>query len=49
MIANGGTPHRVSKRSIPYRTGAGKSIETRNGSFRDALESDETIVFYRID
>ncbi len=49
LIANGGTPHRVSKRSIPYRTASGTVIETRNGAFRDALDSDETIVFYRID
>jgi hypothetical protein len=49
LIANGGTPHRVSKRSIPYRAGDGKAIATRNGSFRDALDSDEPIVFYRID
>ena len=49
QIANGGTPHRVSKRSSPYRAGEGESIATRNGSFRAALDSDETIVFYRID
>ena len=49
LIANGGTPHRVSKRSIPYRAASGTAIETRNGAFRDALDSDETIVFYRID
>ena len=49
LIANGGSPHRVSKRSLPYQTGRGEAIETRNGAFRDELESDETIVFYRID
>jgi hypothetical protein len=49
LIANGGTPHRVSKRSIPYRAASGTAIETRNGAFRDTLHSDETIVFYRID
>ena len=49
LIANGGTPHRVSKRSTPSRTGSETAVATRNGSFRDSLDSGETIVFYRID
>ena len=49
LIANGGVEHRVSRRSIPDGSSRGTSIVTTDGAFRDALDSGETIVFYRID
>ena len=47
LVANGGTEHRVSRWSPDTATGT--TIETKNGAFRDTLDSDETIVFYRVD
>jgi len=49
LIANGTTTHRVSKRSVPDRGADATTIVTTDGSFRDALDSGETIVFYQID
>jgi hypothetical protein len=49
LIANGTTTHRVSKRSVPDRASDATTILTTDGSFRDALDSGETIVFYQID
>jgi len=49
LISNGGREHRVSKRTIPDGAPPGTVVPTQGGSFRDALESEETIVFYRID
>jgi hypothetical protein len=49
LIANGGREHRVSKASAPGTTGGGAASRTSDGTFRDTLESTETIVFYRFD
>jgi hypothetical protein len=49
LISNGGVEHRVSKRTTPGLAPAENPIPTRDGAFRDSLESGESLVFYRID
>ncbi len=49
LISNGGAEHRVSKRTIPSASPSGTAIKTQDGAFRDELDSEEAIVFYRID
>ena len=49
VIANGGRPHRVSKSLRPNGLGAAEVITVTEGQFRDRLEADARLVFYRID
>jgi hypothetical protein len=49
VIVNGNTPHTVRKSHNASDLSAGETLTVSRGSFRDGLESDSNIVFYRID
>lgn len=49
VIANGDRPHRVTRTDDPSLPEAGEPVEVEQGVFRDRLESDAKLVFYRID
>jgi hypothetical protein len=49
VIANGDRPHRVVKVTDPRETGAGQAVDVEQGVFRDRLDSEASLVFYRID
>jgi hypothetical protein len=48
-IHNGGREHTVSRSEIPRHFDGGPSVEVSAGQFRDRLDSESRIVFYRID
>jgi hypothetical protein len=49
VIANGKSTHTVHKSNDPNDLSEGESFTVSQGSFRDRLEGDADIVFYRID
>ena len=48
-IANGNRDHSVYKSSVPNRFGASAQLQVRGGSFRDTVDDDSGLVFYRIE
>jgi hypothetical protein len=48
-IANGGTPHRVYKSSLPNNFHGAELIVVEDGAFRDRVQNGSDLTFYRID
>lgn len=48
-IANGRNDHSVYKSSVPNKFGASAQLQVRGGSFRDTVDDDSGLVFYRIE
>jgi hypothetical protein len=49
VIANGDSTHRVYKSNDLSTLGAAEPVEVSNGVFRDRIDPDNGLVFYRID